>query len=138
MDLKVECLRVKADCELPAYLVARSGLGDHREGLADVAGHAGWTHTTVKGAKGQQVDLPILCGIQDHAYHGEKLIEYDDVSSNCACKQLCTDQIDEGCEAWKWYRERRVCQLLSSVFEVGAAPLPTESLRDATLPTGWW
>jgi len=141
---QVECVRIEmsSDCAVPKFLVARGGLPGLEKGKSGADGHAGWTVTKLVETRGRPtIDIPMPCGDVDMQYFGETLVEYDNTVGACQCLQLCADHIDEGCEAWKWYRETRRCFLLKSVFppdERSWVRKTDTELRDPSRPPGWW
>merc|ERR1719482_1110859 len=141
---QVECVRIEmsSDCAVPKFLVARGALPGLEKGKSGADGHAGWTVTKLIETGGRPtIDIPMPCGDVDMQYFGETLVEYDNTVGACQCLQLCADHIDEGCEAWKWYRETRRCFLLKSVFppdERSWVRKTDTELRDPSRPPGWW
>jgi hypothetical protein len=141
---QVECVRIEmsSDCAVPAFLLARGALPGLKAGKSGADGHAGWTMTDLIETHGRStIDIPMPCGDVDMQYFGETLVEYKSVAGACQCLQLCADHIDEGCQAWKWYRETRHCFLLSSTFAAddrSYVRATDEELRDPSRPSGWW
>jgi hypothetical protein len=122
-------------------MVLRGGLPGNFVGRADSAGHAGWSQTQLVPTDGKEViDIPMVCGETDFKYFGEELVHYK-TQTPCQCQQLCTDHIDEGCQAWQWYGELRQCTLLKTVFHPDGrtwfASTTTEH-RTPGGPPGWW
>jgi hypothetical protein len=140
---QVECIRVTmTGCAVPKHMILRGGLPGNFAGRSDSAGHAGWSQTQLIPTEGKEVvDIPMVCGETDYKYFGEILVNYKRVLTPCQCQQLCIDHIDEGCQAWQWYRELRDCTLLRTVFHPDGrtwlAGTTTEHLSPDG-PPGWW
>jgi hypothetical protein len=54
-----------------------------------------------------KLDFPMSCGTTSRQWFGEIMLEFkstkDNILTPCSCKQLCLDQVDEGCVSWKFY-----------------------------------
>jgi hypothetical protein len=83
-----------------------------------------------------QVHLDVTCGRKDSQVFGEIMKTYPDTPSACQCQQLCHEQVDEGCQNWKWFVETKKCFLQRSIFEGHAGS--SECKRSHRLGSGWW
>jgi len=106
--------RGKKGTALPGPAYATAGLPLYPPGSA------GWLEiTSATRAKGANyVDFAVPCGIKDAQYFGELFPHnYTGVPTACGCKQLCMDNVDEGCTSWKWYEETEHCILQKNYFK---------------------
>jgi len=77
-----------------------------------------------KDSTGLLTTFSTQCGQVATRIFGELLKEVDGVPSACHCKQLCIDNIDEGCRSWNFHIDG-ACYLQSSIKS-----MPEESCQD--------
>jgi hypothetical protein len=160
---KVNCVRLYMACTagaMTSFTLFRGKQGTAAPGLAYstaglplyTPGEAGWLEiaSATRAKDANYVDFAVPCGIRDAQYFGELFPHsYTDVPTACACKQLCMDNVDEGCTSWKWYEETEHCILQKNYF-TGSDPLsdpdaaevlsePRAAMRSQyEKGTGWW
>jgi hypothetical protein len=99
----------------------------------------GWTEmwtSTVEESTSEKTGLVTKfitkCGTENKRIFGELIKKVDGVPSPCHCKQLCIDEIPNGCVSWNYYRgtgNAQECYLQSTIkFE------PTETCESFV---GW-
>jgi hypothetical protein len=161
--VNVNCVRLYMACSanaLTSFTLFRGKKGTAMEGPAYstaglplyTPGEAGWLEmkSATRAPDAKYVDFAVPCGIKDAQYFGELFPHnYTDVPTPCGCKQLCMDNVDEGCTSWKWYEETKHCILQKSYFS-GTDPLSYPEMADVlsepraamrsqyTDGTGWW
>merc|ERR1719199_120954 len=160
---KVNCVRLYMACTAGAmsfFTLFRGKKGTATPGPAYstaglplyTPGEAGWLEiTSATRAKGANyVDFAVPCGIKDAQYFGELFPHnYTDVPTACGCKQLCMDNVDEGCTSWKWYEETEHCILQKNYFS-GTDALSSPDMAEVLMEpraamrsqyvggSGWW
>jgi hypothetical protein len=105
-----------------------------------------WTETWSFMA-GQDMCLPLKCGMPDTFLDGTIVATLPDVQAACNCKQYCIDYMDRGCTAWRHRVEsdsnfdatknvhtHMVCELLKDTAPVPASdPFYTSGYIDTVV-----
>jgi len=106
---------VQADNHATDYMVARGpGVAYGRPGLPAETGvrnggeimqhiHEDWTE--VWASSGTEECIATTCGESNTRFVGDEMWRYYGIPSACHCKQLCLDQLQDGCEGWTLYIE---------------------------------
>merc|ERR1719460_432390 len=80
-----------------------------------------WTATATESEmtpEGLYTTFTTSCGRMNTRIFGELLKMAQAVPSACHCKQLCIDEIDNGCVSWNYYVPTKDCYLQSTIKAV--------------------